>query len=997
MPSAITHRRKIPTLPITILCWCGLGIVPISQVLAASTSIRSFACDAYTPGLPTDVTIQVTPDPATQAWAAQETPPAGWTVSEISDAGAYDSINAQVKWGPFFDNQSRTLSFKATPPGGETGEGTFVGNISLDGTNVTTTGTHALSPDETSPSITCPPDPSPISADEDCQATLPDLTNDADATDNCDSDVTITQDPPAETIVGIGDTLVTLTATDDAGNTDTCTVTITVIDTTSPVITCPPTPTPITANTQCQASVPDLIGSTSATDNCDTNITITQSPPSGTVIGIGNTLVTLTATDDAGNTDTCNVTLTVVDTTPPVITCPPAPPPISANATCQAPLPDLTGDASATDNCDTSVTITQNPQAGTMIGIGNTLVTLTATDDAGNTDTCNVTVTVVDTTPPVITCPSDPPPISADANCQALLPDLTTTTTATDNCDTDITIAQSPPAGTSIGTGNTLVTITATDDAGNTDTCTVTVTVVDTTPPVITCPPNPGPIAADANCQAVLPDLTVSTSATDNCDTNVAITQNPPAATTIGTGDTLVTLTATDDAGNTDTCTVTITVVDTTPPVITCPPNPAPIPADANCQAILPDLTASSSANDNCDTSVDITQSPPAGTTIGTGDTLVTLTATDDRNNTDTCTVTVTVVNNPPVIDQGEGPLTLDIDANTLCPNSNNQLHLSATDTDQDTTHLSWSVKTEPVTGTASITGSQTGENLTVCYEPSAGQMAPDSFVVEVTDLCGDTDEITINAMIEPLFHSADTDLDWWIRIAEMTAYATCWKSGCTWSVEPNPIPIEYLTRCGYLWRVSEAYHYDVALNPPDCWQPGLSGGQGARMLTEYTSFKAIQADPADTNASRFIEQDINTANQYRIHLEITPPSVTSVWAVEEVVPSGWNVLDINEGGVFETRNSKVKWGPFFDNQTRTLSYSLARTDDGQDEPNLTGVISVDGSNTHVAGAVASNEPSQPIPTEPILGWPCGIAVNQAMLGVCLAMGVLFLKKRHRH
>ena len=76
---------------------------------------------------------------------------------------------------------------------------------------------------------------------------------------------------------------------------------------------------------------------------------------------------------------------------------------------CQIALADYTALATATDNCDAAVVITQSPAIGsTHSGDGTVvLVTLTATDDAGNTSTCSITVEVIDDENPEITCPAD--------------------------------------------------------------------------------------------------------------------------------------------------------------------------------------------------------------------------------------------------------------------------------------------------------------------------------------------------------------------------------------------------------------------------------------------------------------------------------------------------------------------------------------------------------------------------------------------------------------
>ncbi|TXD71335.1 beta strand repeat-containing protein, partial [Aequorivita antarctica] len=93
-----------------------------------------------------------------------------------------------------------------------------------------------------------------------------------------------------------------------------CTFTIsTGGDTTPPVISCAPTPAPIIAGTNGMAAIPDLVSGTTATDNVSipANITITQSPTAGTMAGVGVNSVVLTATDEAGNTASCTIPVTI--------------------------------------------------------------------------------------------------------------------------------------------------------------------------------------------------------------------------------------------------------------------------------------------------------------------------------------------------------------------------------------------------------------------------------------------------------------------------------------------------------------------------------------------------------------------------------------------------------------------------------------------------------------------------------------------------------------
>jgi hypothetical protein len=115
---------------------------------------------------------------------------------------------------------------------------------------------------------------------------------------------------PSGNVFPVGTTTVTYTATDDAGNSTSDTQTVTVIDNTAPTLAAP-SPTSVNANGSGQATIPDVVSGTTAADNCGP-VTVTQSPLTGTVVGIGTHTITITATDAAGNTSTATTTFTVV-------------------------------------------------------------------------------------------------------------------------------------------------------------------------------------------------------------------------------------------------------------------------------------------------------------------------------------------------------------------------------------------------------------------------------------------------------------------------------------------------------------------------------------------------------------------------------------------------------------------------------------------------------------------------------------------------------------
>jgi hypothetical protein len=200
--------------------------------------------------------------------------------------------------------------------------------------------------------------------------------------------VTVVCVPPSGSIFPIGLTAVTCTATDRFGNSVTCGFTVRLIrDTTPPVITCPSNFVFWTCSNSVVFGVPYSI---TVTDDCATTVAVVCAPPSGSAFPVGLTTVTCTARDDCGNSTSCEFTVRVIrDTTPPVITCP-------SNivvTTCRE-RERVTWSVSATDDCDTNVTIVCSPPSGTVFPIGSHVVICRATDDCGHESKCEFRVEV---------------------------------------------------------------------------------------------------------------------------------------------------------------------------------------------------------------------------------------------------------------------------------------------------------------------------------------------------------------------------------------------------------------------------------------------------------------------------------------------------------------------------------------------------------------------------------------------------------------------------
>lgn len=311
------------------------------------------------------------------------------------------------------------------------------------------------------PDITAPPDQT-----FEATALLTPLTSadygTATATDAVGLD-TLSNDAPATFPLGATD--ITWTATDTSGNSSTAISTITVVDTTAPVLT---TPDNLTAEATSAAGA--IVGFTaSATDLVSGAVAVDCTPASGTTFALGTTIVNCGATDGVGNTAAGSFTVSVVDTTAPVISG-------ANNLVLEATSPAgavATFGPTATDSVDPNVPVSCSAASGDTFPLGTTTVTCSARDDSGNGASASFTVDVRDTTAPVISGAADQT-IAATSATGAV---ATFTPTASDVVDTHVPVICSPASGSTFALDATPVECTATDDSGNTGTATFTITV----------------------------------------------------------------------------------------------------------------------------------------------------------------------------------------------------------------------------------------------------------------------------------------------------------------------------------------------------------------------------------------------------------------------------------------------------------------------------------------------------------------------------------------
>jgi len=199
--------------------------------------------------------------------------------------------------------------------------------------------------------------------------------------------ITVTQTPAIGSVQNLGDVSVTLTATDECGNTSDCSFVVTISN--SSVITWTNQATDMTI--ECDASILAFnTGLATASTTCGSgglNVTYADVTAAGSCANASVITRTWTAVDACGNSISFDQIITIEDLIPPTIDCPDNDMQFAHN---DHTLIDYSLGVSVNDNCSTeqNVIITQSPVAGTILTIGTHTITLTATDECGNASSC---------------------------------------------------------------------------------------------------------------------------------------------------------------------------------------------------------------------------------------------------------------------------------------------------------------------------------------------------------------------------------------------------------------------------------------------------------------------------------------------------------------------------------------------------------------------------------------------------------------------------------
>ena len=447
-----------------------------------------------------------------------------------------------------------------------------------------------------------------------------------DASGGC-APLNVVADPPSGSVFPVGLTEVTVTASDACGNSTNCGFTVIMEPPNCMVsISCP-------TNIVVTSAVPIAVYfSVNASDLCGVSPAVTASPASGSIFPIGTTAVWCEASDANGGA-ACSFTVTVVNTNTPIL--------LNCSSNIVATATSTNGaavffTASASGGCSPPPTIVANPPSGSTFPVGETTVSVTASDACGDSTNCSFVVQVV--APPInLDCPSNITTTATSVGGATVF----YSATASGGCSTP-SLGGYPPSGSTFPVGATTVSLTASDGCGNSTNCSFVVTVVPT-PIVLNCPSNITATAMSSSGAAVFFTATAS----GGCSTP-NISAYPPSGSTFPVGTNSVSLTASDSCGNSANCSFIVTVVRP-PIVLNCPSNITLTATSSNGAVGFYSVTASG----GCSTPT-VTAYPPSGSTFPVGVTTVFTAATDHCDTWTNCSFTVTVLNtNPPASGPG--------------------------------------------------------------------------------------------------------------------------------------------------------------------------------------------------------------------------------------------------------------------------------------------------------------------------------------------------------
>jgi len=378
---------------------------------------------------------------------------------------------------------------------------------------------------------------------------------------------------------------------------------------------------------------------------------------SGSRFEIGTHIIEHQYSYTDGSSDTCAFTITVLDTFPQELHCPPDSTVYVSINQCNSTIEYTT--PSLVKLCqNATLDKIKGPDSGDQFSIGHTTIQYRATNENNIISDCQFIITLLDTFPPQLTCPSNIT-IDASQNCKALI--AYDEPIAIGICDNASPILISGLLSQEeFPLGLTDVEYMITKENSLSDSCRFTVSVQDKSLANLICPNDITEISADTICGAQVSFNYPSV--LDNC-APVTILQykGSESGSIISEGISTIGFESIDRNNLRDSCEFTITVTDNTPPSIWCPP-------DITIQTIIGSCSATISyshpiVSDNCESISPIQLSGVAsGSSVNLGTTLNSFIAVDSYGRIAACSFLVEVIDSESPQEQCQDTIFVDTD-----------------------------------------------------------------------------------------------------------------------------------------------------------------------------------------------------------------------------------------------------------------------------------------------------------------------------------------------
>ena len=214
--------------------------------------------------------------------------------------------------------------------------------------------------------------------------------------------------------------------------------------------------------------------------------------------------------------------------------------------------------------------------------------------------------------------------------------------------------------------------------------------------------------------------------------------------------------------------------------------------------------------------------------------------------------------------------------------------------------------------------------------------------------------------------HPADNNpIEGRLSINELTAYGAAWKRGDSWPIAPNPIPVSFLMQAAKLWKEGEYYYW----NTNNSIAPGWWVNTQTLPTVVITNVLPTNSPSGTANNVATVQMPrlYQPGKAFEVRLSVIPATNRYVYAVEEQLPRGWQPSQISNEGTFDVLNRKIKWGPFFDPEPRTLSYQLLPPFNYSGSVSVNGTASFDGLNVNFSGQRYATDNPIPPALNPLL------------------------------